>query len=68
MTTRVNEAVRFCPHCRHMVELERQVSGGVEVFKCKNCWSMHLGLDDLPLQPQRRTDDAASTTYGRDRR
>jgi DNA-directed RNA polymerase subunit M/transcription elongation factor TFIIS len=63
MTTKVGEAVRFCPHCRNMVELERQVSGGVEVFKCKNCWSMHMNLDDLPLQPRRRDSDAASSAH-----
>lgn len=65
---RSNEHVRFCVHCQHMAEMERQVSGGKELYKCKNCWAIHMNLADLPLQPQRRTADAITTKDGRNSR
>ena len=58
-----NLPVRWCPHCEATVTLDRVMSGGVEVFKCNNCWALHMSLEDLNTKPSRRDTDATSTTY-----
>ena len=56
------ELRKWCPECEHQVELDRQVSGGIEVYKCRNCWAIHMNLSGLSDRPIRRHDDAASST------
>lgn len=58
-----NLPIRFCPQCEHTVSLVREMSGGVEVFKCCNCWALHLTLDELDTQPHRRQSDAVIATH-----